>query len=51
MISKSKTSRQLQDYSSQQAKQLLWCHVVAAGSSYQVEEAVDAVISRPAALL
>jgi uncharacterized protein YwgA len=63
MTSKSKTSSTtLRQYSSQQAKQKpklrqlkakqLLCHrVIATGSSYWVEEAVDEVISWPAALL
>jgi hypothetical protein len=37
--------------SSQQAKQLLWHRVVAAGSSHRVEEVIDEVVSLPAALL
>jgi hypothetical protein len=36
--------------SSQQVKQLLWHHVVATGSSCQVEEAIDKVVSLPTAL-
>jgi hypothetical protein len=36
--------------SSQQAKQLLWCLVVATGSSHRVEEAIDKVVSLPASL-
>jgi hypothetical protein len=35
----------------QQAKQLLWRCVIAAGSSHRVEEAIDEVVSLPAALL
>jgi hypothetical protein len=37
--------------SSQQAKQLLWCHVIDAGSSGRVELAVKEVISLPTASL
>jgi hypothetical protein len=37
--------------SSQQAKQLLWRHIVAAGSSHRVEETVDKVVYQPATLL
>jgi hypothetical protein len=36
--------------SSQQVKQLLWHRVVATGSSSQVEEAIDKVVSLPTAL-
>jgi hypothetical protein len=36
--------------SSQQVKQLLWCLVVATGSSHRVEEAIDKVVSLPASL-
>jgi hypothetical protein len=37
--------------SSQQVKQLLWHHVVDAGSSRRVEEAVNEIVSLPTALL
>jgi hypothetical protein len=37
--------------SSQQVKQLLWHHVVDAGSSRRVEEAVNEIASLPTALL